>query len=73
MRIAGDMNEKATRIKEAFGEVQIFVLENMDEFAILTKRMNETEFMKQAIALDSEYQKQGEEGLRQVIRAESEG
>lgn len=73
VRVAGDMNEKAARIKEAFGEVQIFALENMDEFAILTKRMNETEFMKQAIALDSEYQKQGEEGLRQVIRAESEG
>lgn len=73
IRIAGNTDEKATRIKEAFGEVQIFVLENMDEFAILTKRMNETEFMKQAIALDSEYQKMGEEGLRQVIRAESEG
>ena len=73
IRIAGNTDEKAARIKEAFGEVQIFVLENMDEFAILTKRMNETEFMKQAIALDSEYQKMGEEGLRQVIRAESEG
>ena len=73
IRIAGNTDEKAARIKEAFGEVQIFVLENMDEFAILTKRMNETEFMKQAIALDSEYQKMGKEGLRQVIRAESEG
>lgn len=73
IRIAGNTDEKAARIKEAFGEVQIFVLENMDEFAILTKRMNETEFMKQAIALDSEYQKMSEEGLRQVIRAESEG
>lgn len=73
IRIAGNTDEKAARIKEAFGEVQIFVLENMDEFAILTTRMNETEFMKQAIALDSEYQKRGEEGLRQVIRAESEG
>ncbi|MCI9282822.1 MAG: homoserine dehydrogenase [Lachnospiraceae bacterium] len=72
VRIAGTVKEKAELVQETLGEVRTLALENVDEFAVLTKKICETEFTKRAIALDSECQKKGEDGIRQIIRAELE-
>ncbi|MCI8269923.1 MAG: homoserine dehydrogenase [Lachnospiraceae bacterium] len=72
IRVAGDAKEKAGLVQEAFGEVQTLVLEGMDEFSVLTKKMSEEEFTRRAIVLDSGCQRKGENGIRQIIRAELE-
>lgn len=72
VRIAGKAEEKAGLVKSAFGEVRTLVLEDGDEFAILTGKMSEAEFIEHAIEVDSECQKKGECGIRQMIRAELE-
>ncbi len=56
-------------IRTELGEVQALVLDGADEFAVLTKRMTEEEFIQHAIKLDGEWRKKGEYGIRQVIRA----
>ena len=69
VRIAGEAEEKAEMIRTELGEVRALVLDGADEFAVLTKRMTEEEFIQHAIKLDGEWQKKGEYGIRQVIRA----
>ncbi|NBH73494.1 homoserine dehydrogenase [Clostridiaceae bacterium] len=73
VRIFGDANEKAKAVQEELGEVRTLVLEGADEFAVLTREMSEAEFTRHAIALDSKWQKDGEDGIRQIIRTELEG
>ncbi len=72
VRIAGDAKDHAEQVKAAFGEVRTFVLEGADEYAFLTAKMSEERFQKAAIAFDGERQKNGEEGIRQIIHAELE-
>ncbi len=72
VRIAGTFKEKADLIRRTFGEVRTFVLEGADEFAILTRKMSESEYEKQAAVLDDECRKSGGEGIRQRLRAELE-
>lgn len=72
VRIAGAADEKAEMVREILGEVQTLELEDADEFAVLTKKMKETEFIQRAVKLDSECQKKGEYGIRQLIRADLE-
>ena len=72
VRIAGAAEEKAEMVRGILGEVQTLVLEDGDEFGILTKKMAEIEFIQRAVKLDSECQKEGEYGILQLIRAELE-
>lgn len=72
VRIAGAAEEKAEMVRGILGEVQTLVLEDVDEFGILTKKMAEIEFIQRAVKLDSECQKKGEYGILQLIRAELE-
>ena len=69
---AGAAEEKAEMVRGILGEVQTLVLEDGDEFGILTKKMAEIEFIQRAVKLDSECQKKGEYGILQLIRAELE-
>ena len=73
VRISGDAEEKSGQVQRAFGQVRTLVMEGADEFAVLTEGMREAEFKERAIAMDSEWQKAGGEGIRQIIRAELEG
>ena len=53
-----------------FGGVDVHVLEGLDEFAILTGRMQEGAFRRAAAAFDTAEQAEGRPGIRQMIRAE---
>ena len=57
-------------MRELFGQVETFVLEGADEFGFLTKSIREGDFKKLAIAFDAVPQKEGREGIRQMIRVE---
>lgn len=70
VRIAGNAAKKHSQVERAFGLVKVIELDGMDEFAVLTGKLTEADFKKMAIALDAECQGQGEDGIRQMIRAE---
>lgn len=70
VRIAGDAARKNSQIGNTFGVIKTIELEGMDEFAVLTGKMAEAEFKAKAMEVDMECRKQGEEGIRQMIRAE---
>ena len=70
VRIAGTAADKLDGVKAAFGEVELVVLDGMDEFAVVTAVMNEADFREKATNLDAGYQAAGEDGIRQMIRAE---
>lgn len=70
VRIAGDAARKNSQVGNAFGVIKTIELEGMDEFAVLTGKMAEAEFKAKAMEVDMECRKQGEEGIRQMIRAE---
>lgn len=70
VRIAGSLGERQDTVRQIFGEITSYVLEGKDEFAILTEVMGEAEFKEKAIKLDAICQADGEDGIRQMIRAE---
>lgn len=70
IRIAGKASEKNSQVGSAFGVVKTIELDGMDEFAVLTGKMTEADFKAKAIAFDSGCQAKGEDGIRQMIRAE---
>lgn len=70
VRIAGNVTGKEAEVKAVLGEVQILEPEDAGEFAVLTEKMSEEEFTKRAAALEDKYPKNGENRIRQVIRAE---
>lgn len=70
VRIAGSLGERQDTVRQIFGETTSYVLEGMDEFAILTEVMGEAEFKEKAVKLDAICQADGEDGIRQMIRAE---
>lgn len=70
VRIAGNAAKKHSQVEKAFGLVKVIELDGMDEFAVLTGKLTEADFKKMAIALDAECQGRGEDGIRQMIRAE---
>lgn len=70
VRVAGNAAKKNSQVAKAFGLVKVVELDGMDEFAVLTGKLTEADFKEKAIAFDSECQAQGEDGIRQMIRAE---
>lgn len=70
VRIAGHASVKNSQVGNAFGVVKTIELDGMDEFAVLTGKMTEADFKAKAIAFDAECQAKGEDGIRQMIRAE---
>lgn len=70
VRIAGNAAEMNHRVAKAFGLVKVIELDGMDEFAVLTGKLTEADFKEKAIAFDTECQAKGEDGIRQMIRAE---
>lgn len=70
VRIAGNAAMKSSQVAKAFGLVKTVELDGMDEFAILTGKLTEADFKEKAVAFDSGCQAQGEDGIRQMIRAE---
>ena len=70
VRIAGSAQEKQARVEQAYGAIDVMVLDGMDEFAVLTNEMTEADFKKKTAALDGEFTAAGGEGIRQMIRAE---
>ncbi len=70
VRVEGEISEYEERVRELFGQVETFVLEGADEFGFLTKSIREGDFKKLAIAFDAVPQKEGREGIRQMIRVE---
>lgn len=70
VRVSGKAEEKKEAVEKAFGEVQVIVLDGMDEFAVLTKKLAEADFRREATAFDTECCKNGESGILQMIRAE---
>lgn len=70
VRIAGHAAEKNSQVAKTFGLVKVIELDGMDEFAVLTGKLTEADFKEKAIAFDTECQAQGEDGIRQMIRAE---
>lgn len=70
VRIAGDPAKKANQVAKAFGLAKTIILDGMDEFAILTGKLKEADFKEKAVAFDTDCQSQGEDGIRQMIRAE---
>lgn len=70
VRIAGNAAVKNSQVGNAFGVVKTIELDGMDEFAVLTGKMTEADFKAKAIAFDAECRAKGEDGIRQMIRAE---
>lgn len=70
VRIAGNAAKKNSQAAKAFGLVKVIELDGMDEFAVLTGKLTEADFKEKAKAFDLECQAQGEDGIRQMIRAE---
>ncbi len=70
VRIEGAAAQKKEQIQKAFGDAETIVLEGTDEFALLTGEFFEEEFVKRAIGFDTESQKAGEDGIRQMIRVQ---
>lgn len=70
VRIAGKVSGKGSQVGSAFGVVKTIELDGMDEFAVLTGKLTEADFKAKAIAFDFECQAKGEDGIRQMIRAE---
>ncbi|MDD3254079.1 MAG: homoserine dehydrogenase [Lachnospiraceae bacterium] len=72
VRIAGTAAEKLAEVTTLFGEVTVVELDGLDEFAVLTGKLTEAAFQDMAAKLDQGYQAAGEDGIRQMIRAEVE-
>ena len=70
VRMEGDAGQKKEQIQQIFGNTDTIVLDGADEFAVLTEKLSEEEFIKRAVYLDGELQKAGEKGILQMIRAE---
>lgn len=70
VRVAGKAAEKLAAVQQALGAVQVIELDDMEEFAVLTGMLAEADFRAAAAALDAEWQKNGEDGILQMIRAE---
>lgn len=70
VRIAGAATSKSSQVMKMLGPVKIVELNGMDEFAVVTGKMTEAEFKERATALDAACQTAGEDGIRQMIRAE---
>lgn len=70
VRIAGDVSQRADQVEALFGAGEVVVLDGADEFAFITPRMREADFKEKAIALDIPWQKEGKQGILQIIRAE---
>ena len=70
VRIAGSWTDREADVNTYFGGVDVHVLEGLDEFAILTGRMQEGAFRRAAAAFDTAEQAEGRPGIRQMIRAE---
>ena len=70
VRIAGSWTDREANVNTCFGGVDVHVLEGLDEFAILTGRMQEGAFRREAAAFDTAEQAEGRPGIRQMIRAE---
>ncbi|MGN0372671.1 MAG: homoserine dehydrogenase [Enterocloster sp.] len=69
LRIAGSFRNKEQDVKNAFGNVQIYELYGMDEFAVLTQEMSEGAFKAAAVSFDAKAQARSEFGIKQMIRA----
>lgn len=61
IRFGGKASAKLSDVEAAFGSVQVYELEGMDEFAVLTGAMTESRFSKVAAAFAD---------IRQMIRAQ---
>ena len=70
VRIAGNAAKMNHQVAKAFGLVKVIEMDGMDEFAVLTGKLTEADFKEKAIAFDTECQAKGEDGIRQMIRAE---
>lgn len=70
VRIKGDETRKREQISRVFGTVETVKLEGIDEFAIVTGKMKEAEFIEKAQQLDQQCQAAGEAGILQMIRAQ---
>ena len=70
VRIAGNAALKNSQVGRAFGAVKVIELDGLEEFAVLTGKMAEADFKEKAQEFDRDCQAQGEDGIRQMIRAE---
>lgn len=61
VRIKGIAGKRIEEVESVFGEVSVVVLDHMDEFAVVTEKMAESDFLEKAKKLS---------GIRQKIRAE---
>ena len=68
-RIAGSYRNKEEDVKNFFGNVDVYELYGLDEFAVLTGEMAEGDFRRAAASFDAKEQAKSDFGIKQTIRA----
>ena len=69
VRIAGSYRNKEEDVKNFFGNVDVYELYGLDEFAVLTGEMAEGDFRRAAASFDAKEQAKSDFGIKQTIRA----
>ena len=69
VRVAGSLRNHEQDIKELFGNVEVIELYGMDEFAILTREMEDGAFAQAAQEYNERAKNRSEYGIKQMIRA----